>query len=87
MVTKKPPCVFKAFRNGPLVKLNEFEQPNLRAYWFFHVFFKGSRGEKLRAYDYSWEVIRFVQSPIFPHGLRAYKNSMVSWRFQSIYFS
>ena len=49
MVTT-PPCVFNIFRNGPLVKLDEFEQPNLRAYWFFHVLFKGSRGEKLRAY-------------------------------------
>ena len=50
MVTKKPPWVFSVFWNGPLVKLNEFEQPNLRAYLFFHVFEKGARGGKLRAY-------------------------------------
>ena len=50
MVTKTPPRVFNVFWNGPLVKLNEFEQPNLRAYCFFHVFWKGVKGEKLRAY-------------------------------------
>ena len=84
MVTKKTPRVFNVFWNGPLVKLNEFEQPNLRAYCFFHVFKKGVKGEKLRAYCIFHALGKGSRGEMF----RAYcifhacRTICVSWLYQ-----
>ena len=84
MVTKKSPCVFGVFWNGPLVKLNEFEKQKLRAYWFFHVFWKGAKGGKLRAYCIFHAFGKGIRGEMFRAYciFHAYWTICFSWLYQ-----
>ena len=57
---EKNPCVFNVFRNGPLVKLNEFEQPNLRVFLFSMLLEKALEVKCFAHIVFSMHVEQFV---------------------------